>query len=78
MRKLSDQDKQIVEAIYQRLRELYASDGKVISRREFTDMKMPVLTNWYGLLGIVKEKGLLELIPRERLHFSAYDLRGRG
>jgi hypothetical protein len=77
-RKMSERDKQIVGAIYERLRGLYLDQHRVISREEFTHMKFPVVTNWWGLLGIVKEKGLLELIPKEHIHFNAYDIRGRG
>jgi len=67
-RVLSDQDKWILEQLFQRMRKLYLEKHVLISREEFAQMSFPVVTSCWGLLGIIKGKESFDLIPESRPH----------
>jgi hypothetical protein len=78
MRKLSEGDKQILEAIYQRMRSLYLEEHFILSREAFSKMTFPVATSCWGLLGIVKGESSFELIPTKARRGAPYVVRGHG
>jgi hypothetical protein len=78
MRKLSDQDKQILEGLYQQLRALYWQKGQILTREQFAHATFPVVTDCWGLLGIIKEQTTFQLIPKQGSRGAPYVVRGQG
>jgi len=62
-RQLTERDKWIIEQIFQQVRRLYLEKHIVVSREEFARARYPIVTNCWGLAGIIKNGATFELIP---------------
>jgi hypothetical protein len=78
MRKLSESDKQILEALYQRIRSLYLEERKLLTREDFATMGFPIVVSCYGLLALTNARELFELIPQKGSRRGPYQVRGHG